>query len=239
MNFNFNVAQSNNNINYLKPYKIYNNVTLTDIETKEGTSAQGTPWKAMQLTFSCEEGIYNHSIFYIDSDADNRPTVDMPNGGKRELPSKWERTRDLMAAIGYAFFPEGFEKFQAVAPKAKTFEEIATVYIKVVKANLGKVATGMKLVGRNNNGKIYATLPNCTYSKEATDERLAALNNVEVGQWFTRMISPFGDNLSFTNYEETQKKQYENAAPTPMKEDPFNTPSESDDTEIDFDSLEL
>ena len=237
MNFNFNVEQSTNNVNYLKPYKIYENVTLTDIEIKEGTSAQGTPWKAMHLTFSCDEGIYNHSIFFTEDD--NRSEIDMPNGGKKELPSPWERTRDLMAAIGFSFFPEGFEKFQALAPKAKTFDDIATLYVKVVKANLGKVATGMKLVGRNKDGKVYASLPNCTIIKQATDERLAAMNNVEVGQWYTRLISPFGNNLSFSSYEENQKKQLETAAPTPMKEDPFSNQEESSDTEIDFNSFDL
>lgn len=238
-NFNLNDVKPTNSVAYLKPYTIYDNVTLDNVEVKSGTSAKGNDWKMMQITFKCDEGIYNHSIFYINSDKDfERTKMDMPNGGKRELPSNWERTRDTMAAIGFTFFPEDFEKLQAASSKAKSFDDIANAFVKLANANANKVSTKMKLVGRNNNGTVYATLPNCTGIAEAKDEKRAAANNVNVGDWYTWMTTPFGDKLSFSPYEESQKNKLNTAAPTPMPDAVEVTNPQSDSTEdIDFDAL--
>ena len=239
-NFSLNDVRPTNTTSYLKPYNIYENVTLDGIEVKSGTSAKGNEWKAMQLTFKCEEGIYTHSIFYITSDKDfERNEMDMPNGGKRQLLSSWERVRDVMGAVGFAFFPEDFEKLQAASSKAKSFEDIANLFIKCVNKNKGKVATKMKLVGRNSNGAVYATLPNCTGIAEAKDEGKASANNVKVGEWYTWMVSPFGDNLTFTPYEEGQKAKYYSAKPTSMPDTPAlpETSKGSEDDDVDFDSL--
>jgi hypothetical protein len=135
MSFNFasfaDTKPASNN-SYLKPYSINEDVTIKSTEISEGTNATtGNAWKCLKITFGNNEGTYTESIFYLTDPAkDNaRGEMTMSNGGKRELPSNWERTRDKMAAIGYAFFPESFEKFKAVAPTAKTFEEMMRFYI--------------------------------------------------------------------------------------------------------------
>lgn len=224
---------------YLKPYTINENVAIKGSEIKEGTSANGNPWKCLTITFCNEEGTYTDSIFWITSEKDfARTEMDTANGGKRELPSNWERTRDKMAAIGFAFFPEEFAKLQKVAGQAKSFDDIIKYYKKMLDEAVGKVTTKMKLVGRNTNGHVYATLPNCTGIAQANDAKRAADNNVEVGQWYTWMISPFGDKLFFSAYEESQATAYANAKPTPMA-DPLVAPKEDskDEDEFDLESL--
>ena len=88
-------------------------------------------------------------------------------------------------------------------------------------AGKDKVETNLKLVGRNNNGTVYAALPNaCGLNKE--------------GDIFpTNFI---GDNLFFTNYELTQQKKYQNAKPTPMED---NNPDKSDSDDLNLDDIEL
>lgn len=238
-NFNLNEVKQSTPSNFLKPYNIYPDVTIGNVEIKEGTSAKGNAWKAIQITFSCKDGDYNHSIFFIKDDKDfERTIMDMPNGGKRELPSSWERTRDTMAAIGFAFFPDTFTKLQAVSSKAKSFDDIAKVFVKYAKDAIGQNPTNMKLVGRNSNGSVYATLPNCTGIAEAKDEAHATSNNVNVGEWYTWMVSPFGANLTFTNYEEKKRNEFNNAKPTemPATDSVVEAPAVESE-EIDFASL--
>lgn len=244
MNFSLNEVKQANTTRYLRPYNIYSDVTISNVETKEGVSAKGNAWKSLLITFSCPDGEYTHSIFYLNSDKDaERSEIDMPNGGKRQMPSNWEKNRDVVAAIGFAFFPEDFKKMQMLVSKAgythakEAFEGIAELFVKCINKNKGKVHTNMKLVGRNSNGSIYATLPSCTGIAEAKDEKRAADNNVNVGDWYTWMISPFGDRLTFSAYEEKQKNDYNSAKPTPMSSDPLTTSTESKEEEIDFDSL--
>ena len=231
------VQQTSTN-NYLKPYKIYTGVTIDNVTIKEGTSTSGTDWKKIEITFKCEEGIYNESIFWISSDKDfERGESDMPNGGKRQLPSNWERTRDKMAAIGFAFAPEAFAKLQAAASKAKSFDDIANAFVKLIQAAIGKNPTNMKLVGRTSNGSIYASLPNCTGIAQAKDEKRAASNNVNVGDWYTWMISPFGNNLSFSAYEQKQADELANAKPTSMEPAEKNNIDKEEESDLDFESL--
>lgn len=217
--------------NYLKPYTINENVTIKSSEIKEGTSASGNAWKCYSITFGNEEGTYTESIFWINQDSDfERKTMAMSNGGERELPSNWERTKDKMAAIGYAFFPEKFEKFKTIAASAKSFDDIIKVFKQLVDANVDKNPTAMKLVGRTSAGRTYAALPNCTGIAQAKTEKAASDNNVQVGDWYTWMVSPFGDKLTFSDYEEQQRDKLTNAKPTAM-------PEETAEDEIDISSL--
>lgn len=248
LNFSLNEVKSASTTKYLKAYNIYNDVTLDGVEVKEGVSAKGNAWKSLNLTFSCPEGSYNHSVFYLNTDKDvKRNEINMPNGGKRQLPSAWERSRDLIAAVGFTFFPEDFAKMQKASASLQykdvkdAFEKIANMFIKCINNNKGKVHTNMKLVGRTSNGTVYATLPNCTGITEAKDAKRAEDNNVNVGDWYTWMISPFGDNLSFTTYEEKKKKEYEGAKPTNMDSVDtamnIDTKPQGSENDIDFDSL--
>lgn len=239
-----------NTTSYLKPYGIYHNVTIKSAEVKEGTSSNGNSWKSLVITFGNDEGIYSDSIFYLDENNPKdfeRSSAEMPNGGKRELPSSWERLKDKMAAIGFAFFPEDFEKLQKISNKIKSFDELMTYFKKAVDKNIDKNPTNMKLVGRNSNGRVYAALPNCTGIAQAKDEKRANENQVAVGDWYTWMVSPFNNNsskLAFTAYEQKQADEYYNAKPTTIDNssqaiNSVNDFDSSDKTseDIDFESL--
>lgn len=240
-----------NTVSYLKPYGIYSNITIKSAEIKEGTSSNGNPWKSLVITLGNEEGIYPDSIFYLDENNPKdfeRGTADMPNGGKRELPSSWERLKDKMAAYGFAFFPDDFEKLQKISNKIKSFDELMKYFKQAVDRNLGKNPTNMKLVGRNSNGRVYATLPNCTGIAQAKDEKRANENQIKVGDWYTWMISPFNDNpakLAFSTYEQKQANEYYSAKPTSVgtsnETDAINNfdsvGKDFENTDIDFDSL--
>lgn len=228
-----------NTTSYLKPYRIYPNVTIKSAEIKEGTSSNGNAWKSLVITFGNDEGIHSDSIFYLDEknpkDFD-RGSQDMPNGGKRELPSPWERLSDKMAAIGFAFFPEDFAKLQKVASKITSFDELMKYFKQAVDKNIDKNPTNMKLVGRNSNGRVYATLPNCTGIAQAKDEKRATENKVKIGDWYTWMVSPFNDNptkLAFSDWEQRQANEYYNAKPTDI-----GNSSQDTDSVNNFDSVE-
>ena len=52
--FNFNSfaqVKPANSVSYLKPYTINDNVTIKGTKIKEGTSADGNPWKSLVITF--------------------------------------------------------------------------------------------------------------------------------------------------------------------------------------------
>lgn len=237
MSFNFSslaTTKPTSTGSYLKPYTINENVTIKSTEIKEGTSSNGNPWKSLVITFGNDEGTYSDSMFWITRDEDfQRSSMATSNGGQRELPSAWERTRDKMAAIGFAFFPDTFEKLKAVSSKAKSFDDIAMAFKKLADAAIDKNPTSMKLVGRNSGGRVYATLPNCTGIAQANDEKRAADNGVNVGDWYTWMVSPFGDKLFFSAYEEQQRDSISKAKPTQMPDEP----STSEDSEFNLEDL--
>jgi hypothetical protein len=241
MAFNFNLdVKPTNTTKYLKPYDIYNDVTIDAVEIKDGTSQNGNAWKSIVITFKNDQGIYNDSIFWLKDPKDTeRGTYDMPNGGKRETPSAWERARDKMAAIGFTFFPENFAKLQEATSKksfkniAEAFDFIGNNFVACARKAIGGVKTGMKLIGRNSNGTVYATLPSCTGMAQA-NAKTAASNNVEVGEWYTWLVNPFGDNLSFSTYEMQAREKFLNAKPTEPDNLEIDTASSDD---LDFESL--
>ena len=242
-NFNFNSfanVKPANTAAYLKPYSINDNVTIKSTEIKEGTTSEGKTWKSLVITLGNDEGIYNDSTFFLDINDPKtveRGTADMPNGGTRELPSSWERTYYKLAAIGHAFAPDYIEKFNGIVGKCKTFEDFIKAYKSMLDKVANKTTTSMKLVGRNSNGKVYATLPNCVGIAQATEEKRALSNGVEVGQWYTWMVSPFGHDLSFSSYEEKKRKELSDAKPTNMDEVAKNVDESGDDVGLDFENL--
>lgn len=231
-------VKTSDNVKYLKPYTINKDVAIKGTEIKEGTSSNGNKWKSLVITFGNDEGIYSDSTFFLDTNDPRdveRGSVDMPNGGKRPLPSRWEQTSYKLAAIGRAFAADQIDKFNSIVSKVKTFDEFIKYYKSMLDKVVNKTTTSMKLVGRNNNGHIYATLPNCVGIAQATTEEKAKANNVQVGEWYTWMVNPFGDNLSFTAYEEGKRNELNNAKPTKIEETPAGINDISDD--VDFESL--
>jgi len=80
------------------------------------------------------------------------------------------------------------------------------------------------LVGRNNNGTVYAALP-----------RACGLN--KKGEIFP--VNFIGDNLFFSNYELTQQNAYRNAKPTSMNNTNDEVNPDKADNDVDLDGIEL
>lgn len=223
MDFNFSNLSSiqiNNNKQYLRPYGIYK-VNLTKIEKTEikGSKDPNAVYPVVALEFTgCGEdkGTFTTNLFIPSTEQDmERPTFKNNEGHEYQRPSRFENFQFTLMQIVHAINPAGEEKIKANASKIKTVDQFIDLIIKAL-AGKEKVETELKLVGRNNNGTVYSTLPNaCGLNKE--------------GEIFATAF--IGENLFFSNYELTQQKAYQNAKPTDMtKEDPD---SAGDDLNID------
>lgn len=231
MNFNFSNLNSTNFSNaggqHLKPYDIYT-VTLTKIERTElkGSKDPNATYDIVALEFTGtgdNKGVFTTNLFVPTSDQDmERPTYKNNNGHEYQRPSRFENFQYTLMQIVHALNPAGEEKIKENGTKIKTVDQFIDLIIKALKGK-EKVETKLKLVGRNNNGTIYATLPNaCGLTKE--------------GEIFpTNFI---GDNLFFTNYELTQQKAYKEAKPTNMDKIESNPDSAPEDS-LDLDGIEL
>lgn len=228
MSFNFsnieNTSFSSNATQYLKPYNIYK-VNLTKIEKTElkGSKDPNAVYPVVALEFTgCGEdkGVFTTNLFIPTSDQDmERPTYQNANGHDYQRPSRFENFQFTLMQIVHALNPAGEEKIKANASKIKTIDQFIDLIIKALSGK-DKVETNLKLVGRTNDGTVYATLPNaCGLNKS--------------GEVFpTNFI---GDNLFFTNYELTQQKNYQNAKPTNMDK----VDNIEEENTIDLDDIEL
>ncbi len=227
MNFNFNsLSEQNftsNSGQHLRPYDIYT-VNLTKIEKTElkGSKDPNAIYPIIALEFTgCgdNKGVFTTNLFIPTSEQDmERPTFKNNEGHEYNRPSRFENFQFTLMQIVHAINPAGEEKIKANASKIKTIDQFIDLIIKAL-AGKEKVETQLKLVGRNNNGTIYAALP-----------QACGLN--KAGEIFP--VNFIGDNLFFTNYELTQQKNYQNAKPTNMDstDNPDITNSPSDDLDI-------
>ena len=135
----------------------------------------------------------------------------------------------FIAQVAEVLNPEGFKKMQAASSKFKSFEDVVKAFIKITDPAKGK-ETNLKLVGRTQkDGTVVAALP-----------KFVAIS--KTGEKFT-CDNFLGNKLFFSAYEETRKKEYQQAKPTNMAveqttdmQDIDNAPKGSEDA-IDFDSL--
>ena len=225
--FNFsNLSEQNFTSNagaYLRPYDIYD-VNLTKIEKTElkGSKDPNAVYPVIEIEFTGvgdNKGTFTTNLFIPTTEADmERKMLKNANGHENPVPSRFEEFQFTLMQIVHALNPTGEEKIKANASKIKTIDQFVDL---VLKALVGKnnVTTKLKLVGRNNNGTIYAAIP-----------RACGIN--KAGDIFP--VNFIGDNLFFTNYELTQQKIYQNAKPTNMdkvKDDVTN--------DVDLEDLEL
>lgn len=228
--FNFsNLSEQNFTSNsgaYLRPYDIYT-VNLTKIEKTilKGSKDPNVEYPVIALEFTGtgdNKGTFSANLFIPTTDEDmKRPTYKNNEGHEYERPSRFENFQFTLMQIVHALNPTGEEKIKANASKIKTIDQFIDLIIKAL-AGKNNVETNLKLVGRSNNGTVYAALPNA-----------CGLN--KAGEIFP--VNFIGDNLFFTNYELTQQKNYQNAKPTNMdKVD--NNPDESSD-DLDLDDIEV
>ena len=231
MNFSFNnLGEQNFTSNagaYLRPYDIYT-VNLTKIEKTilKGSKDPNAEYPVVALEFTGtgdNKGTFSANLFIPQTDDDmKRPVYKNNEGHEYERPSRFENFQFTLMQIVHALNPVGEEKIKANASKIKTIDQFIDL---IIKALTGKnnIETNLKLVGRNNNGTIYAALPNA-----------CGLN--KAGEVFP--VNFIGDNLFFTNYELTQQKNYQNAKPTNM-DSVDNNPDTNDSEDLDLDGLEV
>ena len=225
--FNFsNLSEQNFTSNagaYLRPYGIYS-VNLTKIEktTLKGSKDPSAEYPVIAIEFTgCgdDKGIFTTNLFIPTTEADmERKMLKNQNGHESPVPSRFEEFQFTLMQIVHALNPEGEEKIKANASKIKSIDQFIDLILKVL-AGKSNITTKLKLVGRNNNGTVYAAIP-----------RACGIN--KAGEIFP--VNFIGDNLFFTNYELTQQKQYQNAKPTNM-----DKVDSSDNEEIDLDDLDV
>ena len=230
MNFSFNnLSEQNFTSNagaYLRPYDIYT-VNLTKIEKTvlKGSKDPNAEYPVVALEFTGtgdNKGTFSANLFIPTTDEDmKRPVYKNNEGHEYERPSRFENFQFTLMQIVHALNPTGEEKIKANASKIKTIDQFIDLIIKALSGK-EKVETNLKLVGRNNNGTIYAALPNA-----------CGLN--KAGEVFP--VNFIGDNLFFTNYELTQQKNYQNAKPTNM--DNVDNTSNNNSDDLDLDDLDV
>lgn len=211
----------------LKPWGIYD--VVFDGVTKNEFAGKKDPsktYKVMRVRFSNNEGYYEESVFFPESESDNtRPTYQNKEGHDYQVASNFDRAMGLVAQVAAVINPEGWPKMQAASDKFKSFDDVVNALIKITDPKKG-TKTKLKLVGKTQDGSIVPCLP-----------RFIAIN--KEGEPFTS-DNFIGESVGFTPYEEGRRNEYLGAKPTPMKDDlaDIDTKSESnEDEDWDLDSL--
>lgn len=212
---------------YLRPYGIYE-VNLTKIEKTvlKGSKDPNAEYPIVAIEFTgCGEdkGIFTTNLFIPTTDDDmQRRTLKNANGHENQVPSRFEEFQFTLMQIVHALNPDGEEKIKNNASKIKTIDQFIDL---IIKALNGKetIKTNLKLIGRNNNGTIYAAIP-----------RACGIN--KSGEIFP--VNFIGENLFFSNYELTQQKAYQNAKPTNMNK-VDNNPDTKEGEDLDLSDIDL
>lgn len=232
-NFNFGglaeTSFTNNGPQYLRPYNIYE-VNLTKIERSSLKGKDGTEYSVIAIEFKgCGDnsGVYNHNLFIPNKDSDFERRVNETSG--TPYPSAFEQFQYTLMQLMQVINPKGADKIKENASKLKSMDQFVDL---IIKGLTGKtdVKFFLKLVGRNQGGTTYATIPNaCVLSKKATAETKPTPLN---------FISLDRSMLAFSSYEDTQRKKYENATPTNMDKEADENPDTKED-DVDLDNISL
>lgn len=225
MALNFgNVASINTNAggSYLRAWNIYNDVKFDGIsEEISGNRQDGGTWRAWDFTFTCPQGSYRERIFEPNEAGQERRKVKNANGHESEMPSDMERVLYFAAQVVDTYAPDKYDKYVAACAKISTFDQFIALLHKILDGTT-KTAS-LLLAGRNNDGTVYAALPNFVRVNSKTGESYTS----------ERFL---GDNLGFSAWELQQKKAYESARPTAMEEGNNLSNDEKKDEE-NFDDL--
>ena len=232
-NFNFGglaeTSFTNNGPQYLRPYDIYE-VNLTKIEKSSLKGKDGTEYGVVTMEFKgCGDnnGVYSHNLFIPNKDSDFERRVNETSGVF--YPSAFEQFQYTLMQLMQVINPKGADKIKENASKLKSMDQFIDL---IIKGLTGKsdVKFFLKLVGRNQDGKVYSTIPNaCVLGKKATAETKPSPIN---------FVSLDKSLLAFSNYELTQMKNYKNAAPTNMDKADDNPDTAGDDVDLDDISLD-
>ena len=231
--FNFGslaTTQATSNVQQrLKPWGIYPvKFSGAQKETLKGKKDPSVFYEVLKVRFEGADGYYEEYIFYPKDGDEKRPIYTSKEGHEYQGASSFDRTMTFIAQVAEVLNPEGFKKMQAASAKFRSFDDVATAFIKITDSAKGK-ETNLKLVGRTQNGKVVASLP-----------KFVAIN--KNGEKFT-CDNFVGDKLFFSDYEESKKEEYLNAKPTNMDSGEKSTIAKEVDgkaagsEDIDFESL--
>ena len=232
-NFNFGglaeTSFTNNGPQYLRPYDIYE-VNLTKIEKSSLKGKDGTEYGVIAIEFKgCGDntGVYSHNLFIPNKDADFERRVNETSG--TPYPSAFEQFQYTLMQLTQVINPKGADKIKENASKLKSMDQFIDLIIKALSGKTD-VKFFLKLVGRNQGGTVYSTIPNaCVLGKKATAEtKPSPINFVALDKSL----------LQFSNYELTQMKAYKNAKPTDMSESNDDNPDAPND-DVDLDDISL
>lgn len=232
-NFNFGglaeTSFTNNGPQYLRPYNIYE-VNLTKIEKSSLKGKDGTEYSVIAIEFKgCGDnsGVYNHNLFIPNKDSDFERRINETSG--TPYPSAFEQFQYTLMQLMQVINPKGADKIKENASKLKSMDQFVDLIIKGLTGRTD-VKFFLKLVGRNQNGTTYATIPNaCVLSKKATSEtKPTPLNFVSLDR----------SMLAFSSYEDAQRKKYESATPTNMDKEADENPDTKED-DVDLDNISL
>lgn len=223
--FDFNITNESavrNALPTLKPWNIYP-VTFKGCEIREfegkKESNLGVKYKVLDIKFEGEDGSFTVTKFF-PSEGDDQPKEVTGKNGKYYLPSNFDVLKAVVAQTAQILNPKGWEKMRAASSKFKSFDDMANALIAITNPVIG-TKTNLKLIGKTRDGSVYADIP-----------RIVGMN--KQGEVFIS-DNYIGDKLFFTQYEETQREKYLNAAPTPMES--FAKAQEKDDSGFDLDDL--
>lgn len=238
MNFSFDINDSQvsaNTGNYFKPYTI-NKINKISAKFETGNKKDGTPWKAMDVTFTGPDGSIRERYFVPNTDADGEARGDnKEKGAKGCFPAPYERLKQLVVHILGVYYPTGFEKLKKVAPKVKNMQQFLDTFVKLLN-EAPENETDIKVIGRNSNGKVYAALPNvCGVSKSDDGSYV----NAEGKPNPIYPINIIGKGLEFTSFEIQQKNKLGNAKPTDMSKEVENDNKLNDEDDLDLANLDL
>lgn len=218
---------TSNGSQYLRPYDIYE-VNLTKIEKTSLKGKDGTEYPVIAMEFKgCGDntGVYNHNLFIPNKDADFERRVNETSGAK--YPSAFEQFQYTLMQLMEVINPAGATKIKENSSRIKSMDQFIELIIKGLTGK-SSVKFYIKLVGRTQQNATYATIPNaCVLGKDATaDTKPSPLN----------FVSTDKAKLTFSSYELTQMKAYQNAKPTNMGSNKgAETNPDEPDADVDLD----
>lgn len=203
----------------LNPWGIYD-VKFKGCEVKEfkGKKDPNMTYKTLNINFENEDGYFTVTKFFPKDGDEERREYDGNNGGKVVTASNFETLMAIVKQTAQVLNPSGFEKMQKASSAFKSFDDVA-MYLTKVTDPCKDMDIKIKLIGKNKDGKVIADIP-----------RIVAIN--KEGDAFIA-DNYIGSKLFFSDYEETQRTKYMNAAPTEMDNNSIVNPVIEDTKGVD------
>lgn len=195
-----------------------NEVVFKGVELKTGTTKDGNEWKAMQVKFAGNGGIFEPMFFCPKEGGDVRPSGET-NGRSWEMPSQMEQLAFAVSHIVGTLAPANYEKLKKMSlDLPREFDKLVETVKKALAPAVNK-STNIKLIGDNRG---YAAVPNFININKDGDAYIS--NN-----WL-------GENLAFTPFELKKMDAAKNTKPTKVEtSEDVEEESAEDNSDLDFD----